>query len=352
MLASVIIPTFQRHAHVRASVGALARQELPAGSFEVLLGVDGHDPEAENAARLAWHAAGRDAGSLVVRQGEKAGLAAARNRVLPLIRGRVVISLNDDVVVEPGFIASHVRHQADAERDGRPALVEGATPWRVHEPDTLFARLVRETSMIFFHDVMRREKDPGRDWGFRHAWPLNLSIPAPLVRELGGWTVFPATYGYEDDEFAFRAIERFGARVLYRPDARAVHDHAMTPREYLAREYKLGYAALGFARAAPGCARAMFGRDVTTDAEVAFARAFVARQLADVRRAAATFFALGEAPAAAPDGPHSDLWVRLAYEHHLPIKRWVWRRGFLDAHAGEALAPEAALAVLTEHAAA
>jgi hypothetical protein len=201
--------------------------------------------------------------------------------------------------------------------------------------------------MIFFHDVMERETDRDRDWGFRHAWPLNLSVPAGVVRELGGWTVFPATYGFEDDEFAFRARERFGARVLYRPEALAVHDHAMTPREYLEREYRLGYAAVGFAATSPACAAAMFGRDIRTDAERAYAREFVARERRDAARLLPLFLAWGDTPAAAAGGPHAATWIRAAYEQHVPLKRWVWRRGFADAADGRAMDPADALATLS-----
>src|SRR5205814_9227455 len=135
--------------------------------------------------------------------------------------------LNDDMVPGPGLIAAHAQHQE--ERRERSALIIGDSPWAIHQPDRLFDRLLRETSMVFFYDVMRRDTDPERDWGFRHAWMLNLSAPADLVRAAGGLAVFPSRYGYEDDELAFRLSRRFGAAVLYRPDAVAVHDHRMGP---------------------------------------------------------------------------------------------------------------------------
>ena len=39
-------------------------------------------------------------------------------------------------------------------------MVLGSAPWKVHEPDSLFDRLIRETSMVFFYDQMTDE--PGR----------------------------------------------------------------------------------------------------------------------------------------------------------------------------------------------
>lgn len=326
---SVIIPTYQRHEKLRACVEALAAQRARA-EFEVLIGLDGEDADAERVASAAWAAAGRDASRLIIVQGPKAGLAAVRNRLIPRLRGAVVLSLNDDVIAQPGFLDAHADAHAGT---NLPSIIVGRTPWRVHEPDSFFARLIRETSMIFFHDVMERDQSPDRDWGFRHAWPLNLSVPARVVRDLGGWTVFPATYGFEDDDFAFRASQRFACPVLYRPGALAIHDHAMSPRDYLGREYRLGYASWGFAHASPECARAMFARDITTEA--GYSREFTRYQLADARRAWPVFQSLADVP---PDafGGAAALAASLAYQQHLPLKRWAWRRGHL--HAAERLA--------------
>lgn len=330
MDASVIIPTFRRAEKVSACVAALARQ-TGAGSFEVLVGIDGEDPGAANAVRAAWQGAGGDPSRLTVREGESAGQAAVRNRLLPLARGRTLLFLNDDMVPHPGWAAAHLDAQRACERTGRPALVVGASPWAPRTPDTLFARLLRETSMVFFYDVMDREPDPDHDWGFRHAWLLNLSAPAALVREVGGFTVFPCRYGYEDDELAFRLQQRFGARVLYRPQATATHDHALTPGEYLEREYKLGYAALGFARAAPECARAMFRRDLAAPAEAAYAAEFIDRERSAAATLAASFTKLDSIPAGCIEGTESATLITLLYQQHLPLKRWMWRSGLVDA---------------------
>src|SRR5690606_7562160 len=138
-------------------------------------------------------------------------------------------------------LAAHVAAHEEADRElGRPAMVVGAAPWKVHAPDRLFDRLLRETSMVFFYDRMNTPEaraDRWRDWGFRHAWGLNVSARTDLVRDAGGMSVFPTTYGYEDDELAFRLHERHGTPVLYRPEARARHDHRMDPADYLRREY-------------------------------------------------------------------------------------------------------------------
>ncbi|MCL4741110.1 MAG: glycosyltransferase [Phycisphaerales bacterium] len=340
MDVSVVIPTHARPDRLAACVRALAAQTVGGDRFEVLVGIDGgeDDPRAAEAVRAALRAAWPHdrADRLGVVPLPRQGQAAVRNALLARARGETIVFLNDDVVPGPGLLAAHLAAQREARAAGRRALVVGSAPWRVHTPDRLFDRLIRETSMVFFYDrmdAMLRAGEAGRDhdWGFRHAWMLNLSAPAALVREAGGIAVFPDTYGYEDDELAWRLARRFGTRVLYRPEAVAVHDHRMDPEDYLRREFRLGHAAWGFARAAPECARDMFGRDVASGEEAAYSREFVRRERATAERLEASFRALADLPADAASGPHAGAIVRLAYEQHLLLKRWHWRRGLLAA---------------------
>jgi len=336
---SVIIPTCGRPEKIGACVRSLTRQTLARERFEVLVGLDGPDSAGAHAVQLAWLGEAEDRLRLV--ECKRSGQASVRNRLLPLARGRTLVFLNDDMLPAATHLEAHLEAQREAEEENARALVIGASPWVVREPDRLFDRLVRETSMIFFYDVMDRllaegAADQTHDWGFRHAWLLNLSAPAELVRRAGGFTVFPETYGFEDDELAFRLAQRHGTRVLYRPGAVARHDHRYEPEAYLARERKLGRAAWGFARATPACARAMFGRDVTSASELAYSREFVERERAGVERARTSFRRLGRMPASAVDGPHADDLIAMLYQQHLPLKRWEWRTGLLEAADAEA----------------
>ncbi len=345
MDVSVIIPTCGRPTKLAACVRGLADQSIEPGRYEVLVGIDGDEPAGratEAAARAAWR---HDPGLLTVTPLSKRGQAAVRNELLTRARGRTLVFLNDDMIPHRELLAAHHAEQERQRRAGTTALVIGSAPWVVHHPDRLFDRLVRETPMVFFYNRMDEalrantaERD--RDWGFRHAWLLNLSADAATTRKLGGFSVFPCTYGYEDDEFAFRAAEDLGARVLYRPEAGAHHDHRMDPGAYLEREYKLGYAACGFAGAAPQCAAAMFGRDVRSDGELSYCRDVLAREGTGVRRVWASFNGLAEIPADAIGGVHAREIVELVYQQHLPLKRFVWRAGLLDAAEGRPMRPE------------
>lgn len=345
--ASVIIPTLGRGPKLAACLASLARQRHPADRFEVLVGLDGPDPGAAELARRSWRDAGGSDVGLVIESLERCGLAAVRNRMLELARGRIMISTNDDVLAAPQWVGAHVAAHAQASAEplessgvdrGAVRVIVGDSPWRVQDPDTLMHRLVRETSMVFFYDRMNSPgalRDPRHDWGFRHCFGLNFSAPLAAVREVGGFAVFPEKYGYEDVEMGFRLRERFGAPVLYRPEARLEHDHAMTTRDYLRREFLLGAAAIGFARAAPACAHELFGRDITAAQELEYSRQYVERERASAARALSTFEGLDALPADAIGGAHGAAVIALVYQQHLPLKRWMWRAGLVAFAEGQ-----------------
>ncbi|MFI4896673.1 MAG: glycosyltransferase family 2 protein [Phycisphaerales bacterium JB059] len=314
----MLIPTHARPEAIARCVDALARHPDPDARVEVLVGIDGPDQGETRA--LEGVRAGLD---LQVLDAPHAGPAATRNRLVEHARGRLLLLLNDDVIPQPGLLHAHLEAHA---RRVAPAMVLGSAPFAPTPRDSLFDRLVRETSMIFFYDRMSDE-DPARDWGFRHAWTLNLSLPAACVRAVGGFCEALPGAAYEDIELAWRVRERFGAPVLYRPEARVIHEHTYEPEGYLRREESLGRDAWALAMANPACALELFGRDITDEAEIEYSAQFVDRERAGTERLRATFSAWARLPAdAAPDA-----LIPALYEHHLALKRWHWRRGHLAA---------------------
>ncbi|MFN7020854.1 MAG: glycosyltransferase family 2 protein [Phycisphaerales bacterium] len=337
----MLIPTIGRAEKLARCLTRLANQTLDRSRFEVLVGVDGRadgaDPDRgdREAADAAQALAERTAGSMraVVHQFEHAGPGATRNRLVEHARGELILMLNDDVLPEPELLEAHVREHA---RWRGPAMVLGAAPWVVPGEDTLFDRLIRETSMVFFYDRMKEMLEDGRadadhDWGFRHAWTLNLSLPRRVFAAVGGFDERLTRACYEDIEFGYRVWKSCGAPVRYASGAVVRHDHRIMPEDYLRRERMMGAAARVFAEASPLCAMEVFGRDIRSREEVEYSRAFVERERGAAMRLRETFAGWAKVPSTAIDGPHAGAMLRGLYEHHLLLKRWVWRSGLLDA---------------------
>ncbi len=330
MDVSVIIPTRGRPRKAAACVRALANQTFPADRFEVLVGLDGPDPQTALAVRDAWPTGPRRPRLDVITCPGPTGPNPVRNRLMKRCRGRTLIALNDDVRPDADLVAVHHAEQRRATACGRPAVIVGRCPWARPDGDRLFDRLVRETSMVFFYDRMN-DADPDHDWGFRHAWSLNLSMPAATVMDVGGWADVRNEYGHDDIELAWRLNTQASLPVLYRPSAVAVHDHRITPREYLRREYRLGRSAWRYAQRNPGFARDLFGRDITSADEVACCRDFVRYERGHSLRLLASFEHLAGLDADVVDGPHAAALLGAIYQQHLPLKRWMWRTGLLAA---------------------
>ncbi len=314
---SVLVPTRDRPEALARLLGSLDRQTLGNGRFEVIVGVDGGPaPDLSGPWRVETF--------------EHRGPAATRNRLVDLARGEHVLFLNDDVSAHPELVKTHLREQRAS---GRPSMILGEAPFDVHADDRLFDRLVRESSMVFFYDRMSDE-DPHRDWGFRHAWTLNLSVPASLVREHGFNESLDRAM-YEDLEWAWRVQRSAGAPVLYRPGARVTHHHRYEPRDYLARERELGRQAVRLTHANQACAHDVFGRDVNDPAFIDECRRRIEHDAAQVEPLIDSFRALADMPASAAGDPRL---VRVLYEHHLPLKRHLWRHGLVEAAWSQAAA--------------
>lgn len=332
MDTSVVIPTVGRPGHLSRCLACLREQTPGGGDFEVIVVLDG--PDGESAAMCAaFETRGRFA--LRVIEAERRGNAHTKNIGIGAARGQLTVFLNDDVRPVPRFLERHVA--AHGSRDGHPALVLGHSPWTVHRPDRLFDRLLRETSMVFFYDRMVDgdgvSKEPeGHDWGFRHAWTLNLSGLTEFVRRVGGFDESLANCCFEDVEFGWRFTRRLDAPVLFRAGAAADHDHRYEPTDYLRREFRLGYSAWGLAVSNPACARAVFGRDLTEPEEVSRCREQNDGEARRVPEWRAWFDSLAGASAeSAGDGTG----LGAIYDRHLALKRHEFRRGLLAAADGE-----------------
>ena len=333
MKLSVLIPTRGRPAKLARCVSDLAGQDLSASDFEVVVGLDGRDDRAGEAATDAWHEAGGDRRRLRIITCPRAGYIDVRHHLLSELHGEFVVSLNDDVRPSPGLLAEHLRAQQAALAAGRPAVIVGHSPFVEHPNPTLLDHLVARTSMVFFYSTMDGA-DPNRDWGFRHCFGLNFSAPLDLVRRVGGFPSMPDTYGYDDIELAYRLATRFEMPVLYRPEALAEHDHRYEPIDLLRREFNLGIAAWRYAALNPAFALAVFGRDITHADEIAYCRRFVDRERETAVRLERSFLRLGDLPASCLAGAYVNDLIELVYQQHLLLKRYVWRQGLLHEAGG------------------
>ncbi len=254
---SVIVPTYQRPAHIAACVAALRRVERPGGTVEIVIVNDGG---ASLAASVATGAL--DAGCEVrVIDQANAGPASARNAGATAARGSYLAFTDDDCRPEPGWLTAFdeaLRAQPDALVGGRTVNAITASPFA--EASQILADFVA----AFFH---------GGAAG-RFFTSNNIAVAREQFLESGAFdTSFPFSAG-EDREFCDRWSTQ--GRPSATVEAAVVrHEHALTARRFLRQHFTYGRGAAAFRRV-----RSSTGRPVRVEP------GFYARSLAHAWAAA------------------------------------------------------------------
>ncbi|MFH1808774.1 MAG: glycosyltransferase [Pseudomonadota bacterium] len=222
---SVVVATYNRHAALQRLLRDLGQQDLAADQFEVVVVDDGSTPPASEACRaleLPY--------PITYLAQANAGPAAARHRGAQVAQGEILVVVDDDMELGPGFLSAHLRaHQAGAEVVFgliAPAPEFGTMPLfeRFHAEQVLrLARQIRSGRI--------RLKGIQLCSG-------NVSIRRRRYLEVGGFDAsIPRS---EDRELGIR-LEKAGARLAFAIDAEVVHhtDHTVLER-WLSRAFEYG----------------------------------------------------------------------------------------------------------------
>lgn len=229
MDATVVIPTYNRKDVLLGTLAALACSDYPRGRWEAVVVDDGSEDGTE-AGVEAWV---RQTGAPVryLRQAN-AGPATARNRGAQAARGRALIFVDNDILVERDFVNRHL----DALAANPGCWIVGAirTPSDLATPFGRYLEARRSPSV---------ERDPGSvpDAGrepqeTQRFSAANVSLPAEHFQSLGGFdTRFTIASG-EDWDLAVRA-RRAGIRILFDPAIVVQHrDWAVTLARFCERQ--------------------------------------------------------------------------------------------------------------------
>jgi glycosyltransferase involved in cell wall biosynthesis len=205
------MPTHNRLDALLPTLRTLANVDYPAGRWEIVL-VDDGSTDGTGEAVEEW---ARESGAPVryLRQ-PNAGPAAARNRGAGAAEGEVLVFLDDDITVQPGFLRDHVA-----------ALVAHPGSWiagRITHPESL-----RETPFGEYRfqiwERFHTQHPPDRITETEGGSAANLCLPAADFRRLRGFDESFSTPSSEDWDLGLRA-RASGIRVLYHPRLNTIHN--------------------------------------------------------------------------------------------------------------------------------
>jgi GT2 family glycosyltransferase len=233
LVASVVVPTYNRCDRLRRVLGALADQTMPGPSYEVIVVSDGSTDGTDEYLR-----SGQTPLEVVAVSQPNSGPGPARNAGVERARGNIVVFVDDDVVAEPDLVEQHVRSHDQG--DGRLVVVGPMlTPadfrpsaWIQWEQDKLEQQ----------YEAMERG-----DWGatFRQFYTGNASLPRALIHEVGG---FDAKFRRaEDVEMSYRLHEA-GCRFEFNPGAVGWHYAERSFESWLGNARAYGVNDVVFAR--------------------------------------------------------------------------------------------------------
>lgn len=224
MDATIVIPTYERGAILLETLGTLAKVDSPTGGWEAIVVDDGSGPET--LATITDWITSSDAPVRLVRQ-EHRGPAAARNRGAWAAKGKILIFLDNDILVRTYFVQRHLQ----ALRDHPGSWIIGRVIHPAELRTTPFGRY-RDSCWEAFHDSQRQEGLSDTD----SVTGPNLALPASDFARLGGFDEDFAIASCEDWELGLRA-RASGIRILYDPGNVVVHnDWAVTLDRFCERQ--------------------------------------------------------------------------------------------------------------------
>ena len=229
-IVSIVIPTHDRPAELRACLEALARQDVPSEQFEVVVVDDG---SASPPTALIESFAGRVCAGLVV-QGN-AGAAAARNAGVRRAAGRIVAFTDDDCRPERGWVRAFVRRI----EQNPDALVGGRTLNALPEnPYSTASQLL----VSYLYGYYNRDPDAAV-----FLTSNNFAMRTDRFHAVGGFDERFPRAAAEDRDLCDRWL-RNGMRLVYAPDAVVHHAHALSLASFLRQHVNYGRGAFHFHR--------------------------------------------------------------------------------------------------------
>jgi glycosyltransferase involved in cell wall biosynthesis len=194
--ASVVIPTYNRREFLRKCLRSLCAQTAPQDAYELVVVDDGStDGTGDLVAELQAQASC----TLTYLYQPNSGRARARNAGITAARGRLIIFLDSDMVVDEGFISAHLVCHASPGR-----IVHGQV---INTPD---------------FDDPRQAPPKLSDYSRAFFATGNVSLERARLLEAGLFSEEFTEYGWEDLELGTR-LRHLGLTAVRCPEARSWH---------------------------------------------------------------------------------------------------------------------------------
>ena len=228
MKASIVIPTYRKLPLLEETLGSLHGE--PADRFEVVVASDG-SPDGTNAFLAGY----RPPFPFVpVILPHNVGRAGARNAALERATNELVIFLDDDMHVEPGFVDAHLAFHAaqpDRHRCGVGDVRES--------PEVRGTAIGRYMATRGAHKIEERGPLP-----WRYFATNNSSVRREDLVAVGCFDPRYRAYGFEDTDLGLRLERERDVRFGFVPAAISTHLETYDLGDVLAKKRLCGEHSL------------------------------------------------------------------------------------------------------------
>ncbi|NEO87239.1 MAG: glycosyltransferase family 2 protein [Spirulina sp. SIO3F2] len=218
-LVSVIIPTYGREKLLVDSIADTLKQDYPR--FEVLVVDQTQQHTLEVAAYLQTQA---QQGHIRWWQLPWASLPGARNFGVRQAQGEIIVFIDDDIQMPPGYLAAHVRNYQHSEVGVVAGRVFDRMKLADAKPNLQIAYLPPEAidpGIAWYHIDLVHTTQPQRVISARGC---NMSYRREIFTEHGVWfdERFRGSAVREESDICLR-VRATGFQIWYDPDAHLVH---------------------------------------------------------------------------------------------------------------------------------
>ena len=217
---SVVIPSFNGEALLREHLPAL-QEELQAWPGSELVVAD--DASTDTSCEFL---AGEHPGARVIASAERSGFAENCNRGVRAARHDLVLCLNTDVAITPGFLRPLVQAMDDpGVFAASPAILLSARAGTDDANESLHRSFVK--GGLLHHLRLRGVPAEGPPVPISYACGAAVLLRRPVFLDLGGFDTMYAPFYWEDVDLSYRAWKR-GWRIHYVPGSAVHHRHRAT----------------------------------------------------------------------------------------------------------------------------
>lgn len=226
--ASIIVPTRRRAGYLEVALASIAPQAAAAGA-ELIVVDDGPDEETKRTA--ARH------GARYIAHTQSRGLNAARNTGIDNVQADLLVFVDDDVEVRPGWLDALIAADATA----GPGIGVLTGPIHARFDDHRLRSCGRETAPITTQDHGPHDRDVTSAWG------ANMTLRRSAIERAGRFDETRELYG-DEQEWQGRLLAADG-RIRYVAAAALDHRRAGDDarlRALAAAAYRRGAASRRF----------------------------------------------------------------------------------------------------------